>query len=134
MRTSILCLFLGLFTLPINAAEISFQSPSGNIRCLMSDEAGTQARCDLGVTQQTYTDRPASCDGIWGTSFVVGRTGRGDVNCAADELQTNVGFVLPYGASLGFVGILCRSEPFGVICTNGEGGGFTVRRSEQRVF
>ncbi len=134
MRISAIFLCLACFATPVAAAEILFQSPSGNIQCQMSDETDALARCDLSVTRQTYTERPASCDGDWGTSFVVRQSGPGDLNCAVATLDGDGAVVLPYGASLGFAGIQCRSEPSGVTCINRQGGGFVVRRSEQRVF
>jgi hypothetical protein len=117
------------------ASEISFQSPSGNIRCDMSRDAPLAVRCDLGVDRQTYTDRPASCDGDWGTSFGVGQTGPGFLICVSDVgLVSDGRTVLPYGRRAILDGITCRSELTGVTCTNIEGGGFEVRRAEQRVF
>ena len=118
------------------AAEVQhFQSPSGNIRCVLVDDEAQYARCDLGVDQQTYTERPSSCDGGWGTSFGVTASGTGFVNCVTaaiggpDQPQ-----VLPYGTAAAVRGIVCTSEPTGVTCTNLDGGGFSVRRAEQRIF
>ena len=117
------------------ASEISFQSPSGNIRCDMSREAPLAVRCDLGVDRQIYIDRPASCDGDWGTSFGLGQTGSGFLICVSDGgLGSDDRAVLPYGRRAILDGITCRSEPTGVTCTNIEGGCFEVRRAEQRVF
>ena len=114
---------------------LHFQSPSGNIQCVISGTAGGVARCDLGVEVQSYTDRPDSCDGDWGISFGVMEQGPGFLNCVTDAIgaQTEVP-ILPYGGTLEMLGIACRSEPTGMTCENAEGGGFFVRRAEQRVF
>jgi hypothetical protein len=117
------------------AEDQHFQSPSGNIRCLVSQDGLVGVRCDLEVDRQSYTDRPATCEGEWGTSFVVLRSGSGLLNCALEEIDAQEPLlVLPYGGTLELDGITCLSESTGMTCTNDEGGGFTVRRAEQRVF
>ena len=116
-------------------ADISFQSPSGNIRCEMSRDGPFAVRCDLGVDQQTYTDRPATCEGDWGTIFGLDQTGPGRLICAADvDPIEDTPKTLNYGRRAILDGITCLSEPTGVTCTNIEGGGFAVRRAAQRVF
>ncbi|WP_108815412.1 DUF6636 domain-containing protein [Loktanella sp. Alg231-35] len=135
MRTIYLSLLLWIIASPVTAAEISFTSPSGNIRCQIQDTVVANARCDLDVTRQSFTERPASCDGVWGTSFAVLLTGPGIVNCATRTIaRDGVATILPYGASISFAGIICRSEEVGMICTNEDGGGFSIRRAEQRVY
>lgn len=117
------------------ATDIAFQSPSGNIRCDMSRDAPFAVRCDLGVDVQSYTDKPASCDGDWGTSFALGQSGPGILICVTGPALSSEGRpVLPYGRRAILDGITCRSEVSGVTCANLEGGGFAVRRSEQRIF
>jgi hypothetical protein len=116
-------------------ADIAFQSPSGNIRCEMTRGALLAVRCDLGVDVQSYTDRPASCEGDWGTTFGVDQTGRGRLVCVTEpDSVPEMSNVLPYGRRAILDGITCQSELSGVTCTNLEGGGFEVRRAEQRIF
>ncbi|WP_342068701.1 DUF6636 domain-containing protein [Yoonia algicola] len=115
--------------------DIAFQSPSGNIRCEMTRGVPLAVRCDLGVDQQSYTNRPAACDGDWGTTFGLGQTGRGFLVCVTAPVPAPVtSNVLPYGRRAILDGIICRSERTGVTCTNLEGGGFEVRRAAQRIF
>lgn len=136
MRLGVLSILLVAFS-SIAAADvdISFQSPSGNIRCDMSRDAPLAVRCDLGVDQQSYTRRPATCQGRWGTSFGLNQTGVGGLICVTDRDVAPEGRrVLPYGRRAVLDGITCLSERTGVTCTNIEGGGFEVRRAEQRVF
>lgn len=112
-----------------------FQSPSGNIRCVIDETAGTYVRCDLGVDRQSYRKKPLSCAGEWGRSFGVMQTGRGFLNCVTEPIDTPTEpVVLPYGVILELEGVTCRSARTGMTCTNGEGGGFSVRRAEQRIF
>ena len=117
-------------------AEVQhFQSPSGNIQCVIAEIEGDFVRCDLGVDRQSFTDRPANCDGNWGRSFGVTETGPGFLNCVTQAIDApNEPVVLPYGVALELEMITCRSETTGMTCTNAEGGGFSVRRAEQRVF
>ena len=101
----------------------------------MTRDAPLAVRCDLGVDRQTYTDKPASCDGDWGTSFGLAQVGSGRLVCATDDKAVPGPLaVLPYGRRAILDGITCRSERTGVTCTNIEGGGFEVRRAAQRVF
>ncbi len=63
------------------------------------------------------------------------RAGTGLLNFALEEIvppETPV--VLPYGVTLELEGITCLSETTGMTCTNADGGGFAVRRAEQRIF
>ncbi|WP_133122575.1 DUF6636 domain-containing protein [Yoonia maricola] len=131
-----ICAFLlGVASNAAWAVDISFQSPSGNIRCDMSRDAPLAVRCDLGVERQSYTNRPESCDGVWGTSFGLGQTGTAQLICVTGADLTSEGrAVLPYGSRAILDGITCRSEPSGVICVNIAGNGFEVRRAQQRMF
>ncbi|WP_316015175.1 DUF6636 domain-containing protein [Roseobacter sp. HKCCA0434] len=118
---------------PALAEDIVFTSPSGNIRCILSDSLGG-ARCDLGVTTQSFTTPPADCDGDWGQSFGVGRDGAGAPLCVTDAIGGADPLVLPYGAGLSYGGIECLSSETGMTCVNRDGGGFALRRAEQSVF
>ncbi|SFS01509.1 hypothetical protein SAMN05444714_0423 [Yoonia litorea] len=132
---SIVFLVSCLIAPPAFAEALHFQSPSGNIRCVIADGDGAFVRCDLGVDEQTYTARPAACDGQWGTSFGLTMTGDGFLNCVTVPIDPDATpIVLPYGTGLEAAGITCQSEVTGITCTNNEGGGFAVRRAEQRVF
>lgn len=137
MRLLLICCAT-LFAVAAGAAvanEQAFQSPSGNIRCIVSEEGLFAVRCDLEVDRQSYTDRPETCEGDWGTSFVVLRAGTGLLNCALEEIAPpETPLVLPYGVTLELDGITCLSETTGMTCTNAQGGGFAVRRAEQRIF
>ena len=142
-RTNVLAYALAMvLALPAAAAvtplsavpDLVFTSPSGNIRCLMPGAIGAGVRCDLGAARRSYTNRPADCGGDWGLSFAIGPTGPGRVICVTEAFSAEDERVLPYGAILSYGGITCRSEESGMTCTNDEGGGFRLRRSEQRIF
>ena len=114
--------------------DLVFASPSGNIRCVLAGEIGVGVRCDLAVARQSYTARPRDCAGDWGRSFAVGPTGPGRLICVTDAVAGDEMRVLPYGGLLSYGGVTCRSEESGMTCTSDEGGGFRLRRSEQRIF
>ena len=137
MRGLIGCLGVVMVMLaaPAWAETQYFQSPSGNIVCVIEQQNIESVRCDLGVDRQSYTARPAACQGRWGRSFGVAETGMGFLNCVTDLIRApRDAVVLPYGVALDVDGIICRSETTGMTCTNRDGGGFSVRRAEQRIF
>ncbi|NPD15838.1 hypothetical protein HOY34_11575 [Xinfangfangia sp. D13-10-4-6] len=117
-----------------------FLSPTGNIHCLYDDgDYGDQKqspwlRCDMVQATQTYTTPPEGCDLDWGTSFYVGDTGRAGLTCHGDTIQNPNGRVLPYGESITFDTIRCKSERSGVTCRNLDGHGFTLSRAKQKLF
>ena len=133
LLVSLLCL-IGLSGAALAETQF-FQSPSGNIQCVIGGGDSVVVRCDLGVDQLTYDQKPATCDGDWGQSFGVMESGVGFINCVTDAIGAPKEVaVLPYGVDLVLDGVTCRSETTGMTCTNTDGGGFSVRRAEQRIF
>lgn len=125
----------GLAAEALTVDVISFRSPTGNISCILGKMGHeTFATCEILESTPTYTRKPADCDLDWGSSFSVGVTGRGELNCHGDTIRSEDALVLPYGKVLELYGISCRSEKTGMTCENIEGGGFTIGRARQRVF
>ena len=120
---------------PAVAEDVFFQSPSGNIHCIMSDDpnfGGT--RCDImEVNALSYASRPADCDLDWGQAFFVGPSGGAGPICHGDTAAAG-GPVLDYGMSYTLGGVTCFSETSGMLCRNEEGAGFALSRSEQQAF
>lgn len=120
---------------PSSPEWITFQSPSGNIRCVMTDIGGTpSAACRLDELTRTFDTPPDDCDGDWGAGFAVEADGPGRLSCYTDLPPEEDARVLPYGVAVQLAGITCASERTGVTCTNEGGGGFSVRRAEQSLF
>ncbi len=115
--------------------SVYFQSPTGNIVCgidLWENEA--TARCDMRELVPTHTTAPPDCDLDWGTSFVVGKTGKGMLNCHGDTILSPGEPVLGYGQAVSLGGISCVSAQTGMTCTNAEGHGFAIAKAKQRLF
>lgn len=115
--------------LPLNA----FQSPSGNIGCVLSDGL---ARCDIAKRDWT-APRPAGCpaQSDFGQGLEVGRAGPGRVVCAGD---TTLGVdieVLPYRRVARSYGFTCFSRMAGITCADdATGHGFFISIQRYRLF
>lgn len=134
MRTCLIGLTL-LIAGPAFADQLSFQSPSGNIKCVLSNFGAEQtAECHIQEAKPSFTTPPDGCDADWGNRFYVLDTGRGQRSCWSDAYFQPEGRILPYGASVSYGGVECRSAETGVTCMNREGGGFSIRRAEQVLF
>ena len=129
----VVLLSLGTGAAALAQAARHFQSPTGNIHCMIATGDWTGARCDPGDAVVTYA-RPADCDLDWGQAFEVGARGPGYPVCAGDTVASPDSPVLPYGGAVALGGITCRSERTGMTCTNRAGHGFSVARRTQRVF
>ncbi|MFZ1468285.1 MAG: DUF6636 domain-containing protein [Paracoccaceae bacterium] len=126
----------GGFAAPAAADElIGFQSPSGNIHCLLySDAGGATARCDLRQLKKSYTKRPSGCDQDWGSAFAVDRKGKGYLACVGDTVVDRSNPVLRYGKAMSLGNISCVSAKTGITCTNADGHGFSVAKAGQKLF
>jgi hypothetical protein len=113
----------------------SFQSPSGNIGCMVF--AGATARCDIVHHTWVLPPRPASCPQIvdFGQGLEVGSSGSGRFVCAGDTARDPTAPKLPYGTASQVGDFLCVSRSTGITCTNHAGGhGFTLSVQQDRRF
>ena len=109
-----------------------FQTPSGNIGCVMG---GGAVRCDIKEKSWTAPPKPSWCDVDWGFGLDVGRKGRGGYVCAGDTVLSADSPVLGYGEKLFKNRYKCSSKQKGVRCVNRKSGhGFFISRQEARVF
>lgn len=122
-----------------SGAFYEFQSPSGNIGCVMSAEGDVaSARCDIRDRTYAVPARPpigsGECPigGGWGDSLSLTQGGAAVMHCHTDsaapppaEYQT-VGDppILNYGDSHTLGAITCNSESAGVTCTDTSTGHF----------
>jgi hypothetical protein len=130
-----------LFILATPAAAedyAEFQTPSGNIHCVMygDNEFGAPgARCDMIDLVQTYTDAPPDCDLDYGSSFYIDTELRsGVLSCHGDTIINPGMAKLGYGERISLSGITCLSERSGLTCRNDAGHGFTLSRARQSLF
>lgn len=114
-----------------SANALDFQSPSGNIHCIME---GNHVRCDIINHTPSYA-APSSCDGDFGQAFGVSARGHGKALCVTDSTMNYSGRdVLQYGQTIEGDGVSCQSRKDGMRCINEGGGGFHISRNKQRVF
>ena len=121
---------------PLAAEDFAeFQTPSGNIHCVMYGEQPAGVRCDMVELTQSFTEPPPDCDLDFGTSFYVdAETPRGVLYCHGDTIIMPTMDFLAYGDRLTVGGITCVSEKTGLTCTNPSGAGFTLTRARQTLF
>jgi hypothetical protein len=120
-----------LLAIPASASAYKgFETPSGNIGCLMTAQ-GT--RCDIRQHDWPNPRKPKSCEFDYG-SIELGKKGRGHFGCISDSVM-GIGGVLDYGESLRKGRFVCTSEEAGVRCVNQRNGhGYFLSRQTVRFF
>jgi hypothetical protein len=118
---------------PVTLDLESFQSPSGNIGCILFEG---NARCDIDKHGWTPPPRPASCTEQvdYGQGLTVEREGEAGVVCAGDTALNAKDPVLPYTSATEIEGTLCVSQVNGITCTNAEGHGFFISVQGYKLF
>jgi hypothetical protein len=109
-----------------------FQSPSGNIGCVIGRRGGV--RCDIRNRDWRPPPKPASCMLDWGFGLTVGRRGRARFVCAGDT-TLGQGRRLAYGDAIRRGRFRCVSRRSGMRCVNRRNGhGFALSRERARRF
>jgi len=131
-----LALLVAVVATPALADDLLFfQSPTGNIHCLIATGDYAEARCDMIELTPTYRQPPPNCDLDWGAYFTVGLSSRrGQLACVGDTAVNPGSVVLGYGRTISLGGFDCTSEKTGMTCTNPAGHGFTLSRAKQQLF
>lgn len=120
-------------------AASDFSSPSGNIRCrLTEDPAAPTAACTITEVDSTYPAPPppaADCTD-YGRTLIVTK-GHGAPHCtrtpAADS--TTAPTALQYGASMTLAGVRCDSSALGITCQRTDTpGGFRISRESYTTW
>jgi hypothetical protein len=124
----------------------AFNSPSGNIKCLLLPAPGTGVLCSIGRADyaKTLQDRCLNPKGAKGAGvdwhgFLLPASGKGEVNCSGGILynpdkQRPAYVTLAYGKSWHRGGLTCLSRVSGVTCRNGHGHGIFVSRGSWRAW
>lgn len=122
---------------------VEFDSPSRNIHCSIWHSPGSPAPgawrfgCSIGLYE--FVDPPDvdGCDVTYGGGFVVSHGGDLSPLCRGGEIfggeSQDVG-ILPYGSSVTYEGVTCRSGEVGVTCLDGAGTGFRLSRSSYTLL
>jgi hypothetical protein len=109
-----------------------FQSPSGNIGCVVG--AGL-ARCDIQERSWTAPPKPASCLDDYGNGVEVIGGHPGEYTCAGDSVFTPNARVLQYGDKITKNRFTCTSKTTGMRCANRNSGhGFFISRESVKLF
>jgi hypothetical protein len=109
-----------------------FQTPSGNIACVIS---GKGARCDIQEHSWPTPPRPPDCDVDYGNGVQVDKHGRGTYVCAGDTVFAPDNPVLGYGDKIRKKRFRCASKQKGVRCVNKRNDhGFFLSRDDVRLF
>ena len=109
-----------------------FQSPSGNIGCVIS---GGGVRCDIQDHSWPTPPKPASCDVDYGNGVQVGKHKRGSYVCAGDSVFSPDVRVLGYGEKISKKRFRCASKQKGMRCVNRRNGhGFFLSEQNVRLF
>jgi hypothetical protein len=114
---------------------LSFQSPTGNIHCMIADWDGdVSARCDMIEYTPSHSGPPKGCELDWGGTFGLNTRGKAYLNCVGDTIIDPGSPVLAYGDAVSLGGISCVSAKTGMTCTNAAGHGFTLSKAKQRIY
>jgi hypothetical protein len=118
---------------PAQAARFKlFQSPSGNIGCVITKQA---VRCDIREHTWPTPPRPPDCDVDYGGGVQVGRNEVGSYVCAGDTALDPSSDVLGYGDRITKGSIRCASKTKGMRCVDlGSKHGFFLSRTVVRLF
>jgi hypothetical protein len=111
---------------PARAEYASFQSPSGNIYCLLGTENNGTNRADCQVQQHTYpVPSPQGCHlGGWGSQFSLKQGSPVELVCQGGVLTSPPMPTLGYGETRSIGTITCKSDPAAMTCTDDSTGHF----------
>lgn len=115
-------------------AVTTFQMPSGNIFCVMTE---TSAECSIVAFSYTAPDPPADCQGTVGSVLRVAAGEEGTMPCveAAPTAAPDGTPVLEYGQASTVGEMTCQSNESGVYCQHDPtSNGFSVARAGYRFF
>ncbi|QLL05626.1 DUF6636 domain-containing protein [Mycobacterium vicinigordonae] len=100
-----------------------FQSPSGNIVCMLDS---TGAACDIQEYTYTPPPPPECAQHIkWGNRFTLTAGKPGQIECHGDTLAMSGEASLNYGQTISAGSITCASsEQAGIKCTDSSSGHF----------
>jgi hypothetical protein len=138
VRRSTSALLLALFaTLTACAAARAqdgasgFQLPSKTIGCVFGGK--DMLECDINERVSKRASR-ADCVQRWGRGFVMNTHGYASRACVGDSIIDSSMPVLSDGTVWQRGGFVCRSEQLKLTCSNADQHGFSLSRTEQKVF
>lgn len=112
---------------PVPLATPTFQLPSGNIGCTLSEHVLV---CDILSGLSPEPSQPCELD--W-TGIEVEASGPAQPRCAGDTAFDQKAPVLQYGSRWELDGFTCSSATTGLTCENRGGHGFSLARAGWKV-
>ncbi len=117
-----------------------FQTPTGNIHCIASDNEDDQSRmldCEIIVLNpdRPLRPRPKDCDLEWGHRFSLSESGLPTMECTGDTLRSQRNHILKVGDTVDAGnGLTCKVNRAGLSCQNSEAHGFFLARGKQQIY
>jgi hypothetical protein len=109
----------------------NFQSPSGNIYCVL-DSGGVG--CDISDYTYLVPPGPPCAQHLgWGSRFSLTPGKPAVMECHGDTLRVPGEPTLDYGQSISAGTITCDSEPTGMTCTDSSGHYFRVSKDSYNL-
>jgi hypothetical protein len=108
-----------------------FQLPSKTIGCVYGGK--DMLECDIAERVTKRASR-ADCVQRWGRGFVMNTHGYASRACGGDSIIDSSLPELADGAVWQRGGFACRSEQKKLTCSNADQHGFSLSRTEQKVF
>lgn len=130
----VVAVLVALLVLPASASAAdpsAWQSPSGNIGCILADGL---LRCDMRKLGNAAPKRPSSCEFDYGKAFGITRSGSKGKRLCVSDFAGGAGPKLRYGTTWKRGGMTCTIRESGVRCSNARGHGFELRLGRQRLF
>ena len=111
----------------------AFKTASGQLGCAYTKNP-TTLRCDTRFATR-FTHKPPRCEGEYGHSFEVSPNGHASAICAGDTVLSAAGArTIPYGHAWTIGPYACTNQTASLTCTNNQGHGFRLSRTQQLLF
>ena len=137
MRTLLVTVLALALAAPAQAILVQFRTPTANIGCVYSSEAGRYGpylRCDILSGLRPKPRRPKGCTLDWTFGFQMSRTGPARTVCAGDTAVDKRAEVLRYGTRWSRGDFTCTSRRTGLRCRNGSRHGWVLSRAHSYRF
>ncbi|MBV8927536.1 MAG: hypothetical protein JO152_00245 [Mycobacteriaceae bacterium] len=114
---------LGVVDVARADTEYNFQSPSGNIACMLGDVLNGGVECDVADFTYVVPPRPTDCGPThFGDRFALWPGQPARMQCHGDTVRVPGMQTLAYGHSVSLGQISCDSEPAGMRCVDASTG------------
>jgi hypothetical protein len=97
-----------------------FQSPSGNISCVLAAFQGAVPHVSCEIVDHTWAPppKPQFCEGEWGDRIGMDQGSPPRLTCHTDTTRGSGLAILRYGETRSIASITCEGSPVGVTCAD----------------